>query len=331
MSIDRIIEQMKYLDIILKHHREYLNNLAEGRYIGFTNGILLSGLLTQIPALVFGTSSFIVNAHLSTNHSCGIDMTNFQDTIGLKEWLIVNGSIGISLFVLIMFVFVLSCYYRGKQNFLPLKIIISIETILEFFNLAWTFFGSVLFWKYCVDNVPDWIQKYMWALLISTYCFFLASWISKGIWFYFLCESLRHIEETKTREMKSSNNETPNPLSKPTPKPDSFYNTAPDSHCNTVPHSRCNTAPDSHCNTVPHSRCNSAQHSQCNTTAHSLCNSAQHSVCNSVQHSRTNKVPRFIFNTAEDPSCNAAPHIVCDTTVPDHSNTEKTDGFSVNM
>ena len=78
----------------------------------------------------------------------------------VSDWLIVQGSTTITLFLFISILF--TC---GKNSIGYYIMIISIY-ILNVFSLCWLVIGSINFWKDCPNLQPSGINTFMWVSLI---------------------------------------------------------------------------------------------------------------------------------------------------------------------
>ncbi len=84
--------------------------------------------------------------------------------VSLDIWLIVKGSTSIltictvGTVLYLQSIFTLPCIY-----------------LFQLFNLAWLILGSVIFWRYCSNLIPDSINILMYVSLILGYISFLYS------------------------------------------------------------------------------------------------------------------------------------------------------------
>lgn len=134
------------------------------------------GIFIIFPFLAMAIASLAMSSHLSSDYTCtnvtaGQKMSSLESNVSLKNWLIISGSMGLFICysIIMVITFILYSEYPMCK---VLLIIFGISLVMSLiFNVSWNIVGSVLFWRDCLNKVPDDVNDYMYARLIISYIF----------------------------------------------------------------------------------------------------------------------------------------------------------------
>jgi hypothetical protein len=102
---------------------------------------------------------------------------NLAETIGIYNWMIIHGSIGIFEVFVIIIIGSVSIFYtkKDKYYFCSYNISIAFLLLLVFFRFVWLIVGGVMFWRDCYNLSPPVMNDLVWAALIIGFMGFACS------------------------------------------------------------------------------------------------------------------------------------------------------------
>ena len=134
------------------------------------------GICIIFPIFIMAIASLAMSSHLSSSHTCanvtaGEKMSSLESNVSLKNWLVISGSMGLLLCVSIVVVLISMACSEDTVCKVLLGVFGTSLVLSVIFNFAWNIVGSVLFWRDCLNKVPEAVNDYMFARLIISYVF----------------------------------------------------------------------------------------------------------------------------------------------------------------
>jgi len=136
--------------------------------MGDSKGGIGGAICISIFLLALAIASLAMHTDVPSDLKC--DDTSLTRNVGLRNWLIASGAIGICFFVLVI---VGACLVIGGGDGAKIAgtVVLVICVLLAIVNFCWNIVGSVIFWRDCHDAVSEKIKDYMYARLIISYIF----------------------------------------------------------------------------------------------------------------------------------------------------------------